>query len=725
MKIADKTVDVKSNITFDESVAVTIDESAVSMVIERLISAYKNPYRAALREYTSNAYDEHVASGQTLPVEVSLPSSLSPVLKVQDFGRGLTREELKGFGTIGLSTKRDSNEFTGGFGMGSKCALAAASQFTVVSVKNGKRNTVIVARDEHNVPHMNFLPEAETTDDTGTTVIVPISDISKFGDLTDFFVGWKRGTILVDGEEPKRSVFDSHDFKTRGANVAYGDNLNVSSGQNMVRVLINQVYYSLEYRNLDLSYQQWSMLKYHIIRVDNGSVDIAPSREDLIYNARTKAALEARFNEVLSLSSQDMAKTVTDAPTLREALRIRQSMRGYGFPVEGIKWGGKGLVLPGETVKGNKVPNPEGTWATPHRDSKTKTGLRVERSWSTLGRVDVWQNEQRFHRFLIIHSAGGPAYYGVRGNRRAHREADGVAEYIQSVDPDGDYTWNVFITEESESRINRIYRELADSLIPASEFNRIVSNIRSKAKAEAKALEVSKKATRKVRVLASTDGYYGATIKEWEIGDLKNKYTHAVILRNLTNNPLDSHIRDILTTKKYYNGSQVHSIATLREKYKVAIILVNKGDDLSDYESILPTITTFEKLAMKELKGNVTKRSKLERLAMRDRGRYNLSTVRMIKDHHLKNIRNKDTRKWIAAVRDYQDTITPATSLYSWIGNYSEPVRNVLNGLTGTADEKLPESPYTNYPLLDSISTYNVPIPAVVEYINLIDAKNA
>ena len=408
MKLAEKTVEVQSNMQFDESVAVSIDESAISMVIERLISAYKNPYRAALREYTSNAYDEHVASGQTAPVEVSLPSRLSPVLKVQDFGRGLNREELKGFGTIGMSTKRDSNEFTGGFGMGSKCALAAASQFTVVSVKNGKRNTVIVARDEHNVPFMNFLAETDTDDPSGTTVIIPISDIEKFGDLTDFFVGWKRGSILIDGEEPKRSVYDQNDFKPMGGGIAYGDKLNVSSGQNGVRILINQVYYVLDYRTLGLTHNQWNLLKYSIITIENGTVDIAPSREDLLYNARTKKALEERFEAVLSIAAKDMIESVNAAPTLREALILRDRMRGNGFPVENVKWRGRGLVLPGDTIKGNRVPVNEGTWAHPNRDGASKTGYRVDKTWGSLVKNNIWLRNTAMNRFVIIHSAGDP-----------------------------------------------------------------------------------------------------------------------------------------------------------------------------------------------------------------------------------------------------------------------------------------------------------------------------
>lgn len=719
MKLAEKTVEVQSNIQFDESVAVSIDESAVSMVIERLISAYKNPYRAVLREYTSNAYDEHIAAGQSAPVEVSLPSALSPVLKVQDFGRGLTREELKGFGTIGMSTKRDSDEFTGGFGMGSKCALAAASQFTVVSVKNGKRNTVIVARDEHNVPHMNFLPEAETDDDSGTTVIVPISELSKFGDLADFWVGWKPGSILVDGEEPQRSVYREGNFHPVGGGIAFSDKQNISSGQNSIRVLINQVYYVLDYRALGLTYNQWNLLKYYIIKIDNGSVDIAPSREDLLYNARTKAALEKRFNEVLSISSIELAKQVREADTLREALTLREKMRTLGFPLDGLKWKNQGLVLPGDTVKGNRVPNTEGTWAVPNRDSSTKSGYRVEKTWGGIARRRVESMGPGTRRFVVVHSAGDPTFYGTYNNRQAHREAFGVSEYLQSVDGYGT-SWDFFITSESENRINRIYRDLADSIISAEDFNAEVAKVRAANRAEEKAQADAKKAHRKLRQLVYIDAY-GGTIQEVEAGELVTSgYKYTVVLRNQIGG-LEQYIREAITTKKHYSRNIARSLRSLMDTYKIAVILTGKHEDLADYQSVLPPITTFDKLAAKEIASTVKSKSRLELMAARDRDKYSLTAIQMIKDQYLDQIKKKSTREWVKAVREYRDDSNTVRDMHSWFGGWSPDVKAAMDGASLTSTKPLPESPMNRYPLLEHVYGYQAPVSAITDYINIMD----
>lgn len=722
MKIEQKTVEVQSNMQFDESYRVTIadDDEAIKMVIEKLIGAYDNPYRAVLREYTSNAYDEHVQCGQTRPVEVQMPNELSPILKVQDFGRGLTREELKGFGTIGKSTKRDSNETTGGFGMGSKSALAASSQFTVVSVKNGKRNTVIVARDENNVPHMNFLAETETDDPSGTTIIVPITDASKFDDLEDFWVGWKRGSILVDDEEPKRSVYDSSNFNSVANGVAYNDRQNISAGRDMVRVLINQVYYKLPYSKLGLSFKQWELLRYYIVKIDNGSVDIAPSRESLVYNARTTAALKERFEEVFSVSARALRKEVSKAENIYEALRKRDEMKRNGFDVTGIRWKGQGLALPGEVIKGNKVPNPQGTWANPSRDTSTKTGFRVEKTWGHLNKRDP-QRYADWNRLVIVHSAGAETTYGTYNNRRAHREAFGVGEYLKGIGADGSTHFDFFITSEPVEKLNRIYRDCA-TLVSAEDFNAVVSKVRAEEKLAAKAAQGTKDLTRRLKVLISS-GYSGAYTRDYTLSELTamDEYEHTVVLRNMAGG-FEESVRLALTTKKNYDSSKISTIEYLRGQYKVLIILAGKNDDLTDIEALLPPLTTFQALAVKALESINVTQTKLERMAARDRSNYSIDVIRYIKDTHLDMIKKKSTREWVQAVRDYRDSKSSVRGTIQWMGNWDDAVKNALDGLdTKVAAQSLPESPMTRFPLLESISTYSIKMNDVIDYINMAD----
>jgi len=728
LKLEEKTVEVISNITYDESIRVGIadDDLAVSLIIEKLIDAYKNPYRAALREYTSNAYDEHLQAGVNVPVEVSLPSSLAPVLKVQDFGRGLTRDELKGFGTIGVSSKRDSNDTTGGFGMGSKVGLAASPQFTVVSIKDGKRNTVIVARDENNVPHMNFLEEADTTDPSGTTIVVPISDVTKFGNLDDFWVGWPVGSILIDDEAPKRSIHDPNKFQTVKGGIAYNDKSNIAAARDEIRIVINQVYYSLPAKDLTLNYQQQQILKYYILRLDNGSVDIHSSRESLIVNARTKAALDARVKQVLGLAAEIRREEVKSAQTLKTALSLLNRLRNDGYPTDGLKFNGLSLVLPGDVIKGNVVPDPEGTWAIPHRDYNSASGYRVDKNFRPLSSREVWRYTDD-SKFVIVHSAGQPTAYGKHRNRKAHREAHGVGEWLSVQSNGRASSWNVFVTSDPIEKMNRIYRELADVILTADEFNATVTKVRSeKAKAAREAAKANKAAKVKDTRLnvVSYANYGSVSTNLLSVEDIKNQgYKYTVILRNQAGG-MEQRIREGFATKAHYRSDMSDAIGVLRTHYNVAIILANKNDDLDDIIPALPPQTTFHALAMMRLEETRNSVSEVGRRAVYDReNRVAPSVLHNMAEVYTKDVKNETTREWLDAMRDYRDTASIIRRTLRWFTYDDLAVKKLMEELelaaNGGAGKMVP-SPSKRYPLISGLN-YNAEHKDIVHYINMID----
>ena len=726
MKLADSPVQVQSNAQFDETFAVTIGTSAeaVSMVIERLISAYKNPYRAVLREYTSNAYDEHVAAGVKVPVEVSLPDSMSPVLKVQDFGRGLTRDELKGFGTIGNSTKRHSNDLTGGFGMGSKSALAAAPQFTVTSVKNGRRNTVVVARDEKNVPQMQFLPETDTDDETGTTIVVPISDVTKFENLDHFWLGWKPGTILVDGKEPKNSVYITDQYKEVGGGAGYRSRSMETPGRDVIRVLINQVFYELSYKDLNISYQQWNNLKFYVLRLENGEVDIAPSRETLLFNARTKAHVAERIQKLLSVAALDYAESIEKAIDVKDALRKLNQMEQAGYPITNVKFGGKRIVLPNMTIDGNRVPDHSGTWAQPTRQSNTKTGWMVEKNWSTLmSRRPHMFTEH--HKFVIIHSAGQPTSYGTYYNRTAHREAFGVADWLTTIDDAWKTSWSVFITSETPKRLNYWLKETADVFISANDFNKIANEVKAeRARQEREARASGQAKSVNLKVIAGRS-YGTAYTREYSAADIKATYKKVIFLRN-QDQSLEGVMRDSLMTKKNADKQYNETAWKLQSRGDIALILIGKNDKVDDYLPLLPPVTTFGAEAAEAVTATFKKIKKIEKMALRDRNEQNVSAVSTMPDDKVAMIKRKETRDWIRALKTFRDDGKALRESYAWMRNHSPEVKAAFEAgeKTQGASKTLPESPINRYPLLRGISYYSVSPVHVVEYINMMDKAN-
>lgn len=104
----------------------------VDLLADRI---YTNKPLAVVREYCCNAHDSHVMAGTTdKPFNVHLPTMLEPWFSVRDYGTGLCEEDVRGvFSGIGISTKRDSNEVIGCWGVGTLSAFSVADSFTVTS----------------------------------------------------------------------------------------------------------------------------------------------------------------------------------------------------------------------------------------------------------------------------------------------------------------------------------------------------------------------------------------------------------------------------------------------------------------------------------------------------------------------------------------------------------------------------------------------------------------
>lgn len=135
-----KTVLEKLTSTYD----VKLDASASQLIMDVLAKLYDNPVEAAIREYVSNAYDANIEAGSTEPVHLHVPTEDEPYLEVSDTGSGLDYLGIVSvFANFGTSTKRDSNEFIGGFGIGSKSGLAISDKIHVSSVKNGLATSLL------------------------------------------------------------------------------------------------------------------------------------------------------------------------------------------------------------------------------------------------------------------------------------------------------------------------------------------------------------------------------------------------------------------------------------------------------------------------------------------------------------------------------------------------------------------------------------------------------
>lgn len=182
-----------------------------------LAKLYDKPVEAAIREYVSNAYDANVEAGSTEPVHLHVPTEDEPYLQVSDTGNGLDYLGIVSvFANFGTSTKRDSNEFIGGFGIGSKSGLAISDKIHVSSVKNRLRNEFVIERKDGILQTRFIVENKDTTSPSGTTVTVNLNEnfiehnnpmlLTKYHYVIQ---GWSVKELIVDN--PKKQFGSLND----------------------------------------------------------------------------------------------------------------------------------------------------------------------------------------------------------------------------------------------------------------------------------------------------------------------------------------------------------------------------------------------------------------------------------------------------------------------------------------------------------------------------------
>ncbi len=330
-------VHVESNIT-GEAARMKIAKGGMSWIMGILTDMYSNRILACIREYSTNGRDAHIQAGFPGPIEVTLPNDLAPFLRIKDYGVGLSEAEIHDvYSQYGESTKRQSDDYNGMFGIGCKSALSYAAQFTLVSVKDGRRIQVVVSRDGQGGT-MTPVSNTPTDDASGTEVIIPVErhDIQRFKDeAATLFSVWDEGTVLVNGEQPKR--FEG---------LKLTDSLYVIEGEQSY-VVMGDVRYPAKIRHPF----KWnhSVMAF----VDLGTVEIHPSRESLIEGPWTNPALEAIAEEVEQGVEGAIQRAIDDeAAAPHDAVKIasRWSQMLDRVPITTFTYNGK--PLPG-AIKGD------------------------------------------------------------------------------------------------------------------------------------------------------------------------------------------------------------------------------------------------------------------------------------------------------------------------------------------------------------------------------------
>ncbi len=305
----DKIGDIESN-------EVSIDVKNINFITTILsTNLYSNPVSSFVREIVSNAWDSHVEAGIDEPVilEIGEDTEGNYYCRIQDFGVGLSEERFNDiYKNIGSSTKRDSNEQIGGFGIGRFSALAVSDIVHITSIYNGKIYKYLMYKDGMKIV-IDKLFEDITDERNGVEVRVPIENdnmLYQFSNAIQEQLVYFENVYFVNNVKDKLNTleekFNNYKIKTykhfKVNNMFFGS----------IDLILGKVRYPLRLENLNKTYTQYQQYLPISIVFDIGDLEVSPTREEILYskaNIKTiEDKLELAFDEVREIIKKNTNK---------------------------------------------------------------------------------------------------------------------------------------------------------------------------------------------------------------------------------------------------------------------------------------------------------------------------------------------------------------------------------------------------------------------------------
>jgi len=292
---------------------------------------YSDKIKAVIREYSTNAMDAHVEAGKPdLPIEVTLPTAFSPEFKVRDFGQGLSEEDIRNvYCMYGRSTKRNSNEYTGQLGLGSKSGFAYGENFLVTSYHKGLKTTYNAYIDETRIGSLAKMSQ-DTVDpsQTGIEICIPVErhDYRKFESTAEETLKYfKILPKMIDREDffkdsEREVVFEADTWKMIDSNGYYS-----YRGRQSIAIMGN-IGYPISYDNNEFSEEVADVLAMGLeIEFDIGALNIGANREALEYDKYTQANITKRCEAIAAEFIKIVGSKLDQCKTAIEARRIVNS----------------------------------------------------------------------------------------------------------------------------------------------------------------------------------------------------------------------------------------------------------------------------------------------------------------------------------------------------------------------------------------------------------------
>ena len=317
-------------------------------------SLYQNKVGSIVREISCNAMDSHIAAGTPeLPFVVHLPDNFEPWFSVQDFGVGLTPEQIETvFTKYFESSKDDSNQMVGAFGLGGKSPFSYTDQFTVTSVTGGMKRMYSAYITEQGIPAIVEMSSEPTTEHNGVEIKLSAKreDYNKFANETAEQLRFFKVKPKILNRANFRFkdiasnlVIDSRNCAISSDSVGYGESwAYIIQGSVGYPLDLNQVREKISADNRKLlDTMNGSSVRFYF---NIGEIGVTASREGVEYNKHTLASIERKLGmvriELTKYIDDKMVKLTSDyekALFLNSSTAINRLARAAGITLPNVK----------------------------------------------------------------------------------------------------------------------------------------------------------------------------------------------------------------------------------------------------------------------------------------------------------------------------------------------------------------------------------------------------
>ena len=315
---------------------VSIDTNNIDFIVTILsTNLYSKPIESFIRETVSNAWDSHVEAGVTDPVILDLLRDPEGDIycRIQDFGVGLSPERFdKIYRNIGSSSKRDSNNQIGGFGIGRFSALAYQDVVIITSCYNGTKYIYQMYKDGNSIS-IDMLHSSPTDERNGVEVKLQVNekDFYNFEDAIANQLVYFQNLYVVcsvtdiqGGYSYRRKSTNIADHYNNFKVVKY-DNFSVNNFQALTTsynsgssmdLILGKVRYPVRFDALDMDFPYSTRNKEITLNFEIGDLAVTPNREEILYNDTNIAKIEAKIlaaeQEILDIAAQRSNADFTD-----------------------------------------------------------------------------------------------------------------------------------------------------------------------------------------------------------------------------------------------------------------------------------------------------------------------------------------------------------------------------------------------------------------------------